>query len=297
MKLDIESFKVLRCIVDTGSFVKAAEKLSKAQSNISYKIDRLEQSLGVKLFDRSAYRVELTAAGRAILHEGDRLLRQVGHIEYLAQRYQAGWEPNLTVVIDGALAMEPIMNALNTIVVQNIPTKIQLKVEFLGGVQERFCRDAAHLMLVKEYQALPGLISEDLPVINNILVSSNSHPLAANTSITRDQLLDYVELTVKDSAREGQSIDVHQFGADRVFYLSSFSDKKQALLKGLGYGWIPEFLIRKELLNGSLVPIRYAGGYTYEFTPKLVYSDKRPLGQAGRSLKGALLDEFYRSLQ
>ena len=285
-------------MVEEGSFARAAEKLQRAQSAISYQIKKLEHKLGTDLFDRSQYRAELTPAGRAILSEGRRLLVQVKHIGYLAERYKEGWEPSLEMVIDGALPMDPVMKALKVMTEKDIPTKIQLKVEFLGGVQQRFIQDEADIMLVKDFVATPGLVSEALPSIENILVVSNSHPLASKSRITRRELQDYVELTVNDSSSDASQLkDAHQFGGDKVFYLSGFVYKKHALLMSLGFGWMPKFLIEEELKCGSLVCVDYKGGSEYTFTPRLVSTDYKPLGKAGLLLKSLILEAFNNDSQ
>lgn len=295
MKFDIESFHVFNTVVEEGSFARAAEKLNRAQSAISYQIKKLEQQLGTELFDRSQYRAELTSAGQAILSEGRRLLVQVKHIGYLAERYGKGWEPSLEVVIDGALPMDPVMKALKIMTERDIPTRIQLKVEFLSGVQQRFIRDEADLMLVKDYVASPGLVSVALPDVVNILVAAKSHKLSAMKDIGRRKLQEYVELTVNDSSSSSSEYrDAHQFGGDKVFYLSGFVYKKHALLMGLGFGWMPEFLIKDELKQQQLTHLDYRGGAEYSFTPRLVSTDFRPLGKAGELFKSLVLDEFQK---
>ncbi len=296
MKLDIESFKVLDLIVETGSFSRAAEKLNKAQSAISYQIKKLEKQLGTSIFDRKHYRAKLTPAGRVILNEGRRLLNQVKYIAQLADRYAEGWEPSMEVVIDGALPMDPVMKTLKILTEREVPTKIKLKVEFLSGVQQRFVEDDADLMLVKDFIASPGLVAEALPQIENILVTSPEHPLSLEKNITRDRLQQFVELTVNDSAGIGSKYqDAHQFGGDRVFYLSGFIYKKHALLMGLGFGWMPEFLIKNELDSGALVKVDYNGGSQYQFTPRLVSTDYRPLGKAAELFKRLVVEEYHKT--
>lgn len=301
MKLDIDSFQVLDVIVQTGSFTGAAERLHKAQSAISYQIKKLEKQLGTEIFDREKYRAELTPAGRVILNEGRRLLNQVKHISQLAERYAEGWEPSLEVVIDGALPMDPVMKTLKIMTERDIPTKIKLKVEFLSGVQQRFIKDEADLMLVKDFVATPGLVAESLPQIENILVVSPEHPLSREQHISRDRLQQFVELTVNDSsgiANDYQSSnyqDAHQFGGDRVFYLSGFIYKKHALLMGLGFGWMPEFLISEELRTRTLLRVDYEGGSQYQFTPRLVSTDFRPLGKAGELFKKLVIESYHQA--
>ncbi|MGX9461460.1 LysR family transcriptional regulator [Shewanella sp. A14] len=292
MRIDIDAFNVLQVLVEEGSFSKASMRLHKAQSAVSYQVKKLEQHLGVTLFNRDHYRAELTPEGKVILAEGQRLLQHLANIEHLASRFSQGWEPKLELVIDGALPMEPIMTALKRMSEHNIPTKIQLNMEFLGGVQHRFERDQADLMLVKDYRTGPSYHPMSLPTITSVLVASSKHPLSQLKAISLPELQQHVELTIEDSSPGKRDRDEMQFGGDKVFYLSGFIMKKNALLKGLGFGWMPEFLIAEELHQGQLIEVDFIGGNRFSFTPQLVSTLERPLGRAGQLFTELILQEF-----
>lgn len=292
MRVDIDVFKMLEILVEEGSFTKAAERLHKAQSAISYQVKKLEQHLGITLFNRDQYRAELTPEGEIILAEGRKLLHNLANIEHLASRFSQGWEPKLELVIDGALPMEPIMRALKRLSDYQIPTKIQLNMEFLGGVQHRFERNKADLMLVKDYRTGPHYQSQALPDITSILVASCDHELAYQSQLSLYELQYHVELTIEDSSPEKMRQDELQFGGDKVFYLSGFMMKKNALLMAVGFGWMPDFLIQNELEQGQLVEIDFTGGSRFSFTPQLVSTLERPLGRAGQLFTELILDEF-----
>lgn len=295
MRIDVEAFKVLEVLVEEGSFAKAAVKLHKAQSAVSYQVKKLEQHLGVTLFSRDQYRAELTSEGQAILAEGRRLLLHLANIEHLAGRYSQGWEPKLELIIDGALPMEPIMCALKRMSEHDIPTKIQLNMEFLGGVQHRFERDKADIMLVKDYRTGPSYHPQALPPITSVLVAEKSHPLAGKKGISLDELQQHVELTIEDSSPEKRQRDEMQFGGDKVFYLSGFIMKKNALAMGLGFGWMPDFLISDELASGELREIDFIGGSRFSFIPQLVSTLERPLGKAGQFFTQLIIEEFAKA--
>lgn len=282
MRLDLNALEALDAVVRAGGFAKAATRLHKVQSAVSYQVQRLEQQLGIALLDRGGYRVRLTPAGEAVLAEGRRLLAQAGQVEGLARQLAEGWEPRLLVIVDGILPLEPTLTALKAMADQGIPTRIQVKVEFLYGVQYRFDKDKADLMLVKDFEANPYLQIEALPDIDCVLCVAPAHPLAERADVTLQELQDHVELTVQDSAERGD--DRYIFGGERVFYLSGFATKKAALLMGLGFGWMPWYLVRDELRSGALRELGYRGGSRYRFTPSLVHRLDRPLGRAGQRL-------------
>ncbi|WP_444995599.1 LysR family transcriptional regulator [Aliikangiella sp. IMCC44359] len=283
MKLDLDSIRVLKTIVEKGSFAAAAKTLHRAQSAISYQIKKLEEALNLEIFDRSEYRAELTAAGKMILDEGIRLLNQAKHIEELAQQLNQEWEPNFEVVIDGILEIDPIMSAMKKLLLEDIPTKISLTMEYLGGVQHRFDKNQADLMLVKEYQKSTNLLSQPLPGVECLLCAGGSHPLSTMEEVSIAQLKQFVELSVHDSSgQELYDVEHMHFGGERMFFLSDFKSKKQALIQDIGFGWMPHYLVSKELEEGTLVEVNYQHGSRFTFVPHLVWRAEKKLGKTAQ---------------
>jgi molybdate transport repressor ModE-like protein len=291
MKITLDGIEALEAIARHGSFAAAAKSLHKAQSAVSYAIKQLEESLSVELFDRAGHRAVLTPAGRSMLQEGHALLAQARRMEALASRLSETWETRMEIVIDGILPLGPIMRALKRMADDGVPTQIQLKVEFLGGVHDRFDRDRADIMLVKDYVRSAALVEHPLPAVACVLVAAADHAAVTASRLaplTLHELQSYVELTVHDSSESKRVSDARIFGGPRVFYLSDFQSKKQALLLGLGFGWMPRYLVEEELGSGALVEIAYESGSRYEFVPGLVHPRDRPLGRAGHLLLSML---------
>lgn len=283
MKLDLDALEALEAVIRCGSFASAAESLHKVTSAVSYQVKKLETQLRLPLVDRSGYRVRLTPAGEAVLAEGRRLLRQAQQVEALAQQLASGWEAHLLVVVDGILPLADTLRALKQLADEGVPTRVQLKIEFLGGVQYRFEKEQADLMLAKDFEPAALLQAQAQPEVECVLCVAPLHPLAQlGRPAHLDDLHAHVELSVQDSSERGD--DRHMFGGERVFYLSGFMAKRQALLMGMGFGWIPRYLADGALAQGELVELDYVGGSRYRFTPWLVQRLDRPLGRAGQRL-------------
>lgn len=284
MDVDLDSLEVLEAVVEEGTFAKAARRLHRTQSAVSYGISKLEESLGVELFDRSGHRAVLTEAGRVVLDEGRGVLMRARRLEALAMRLGGGWEAKLDVIIDGILPLTSLLSVLQEFVEETIPTRVQVKMEYLGGVQYRFEEDDADIMVVKDYEQADNLRGLALEPVEVVLLASRVHPLAKieqDKPVDRQDLQEFVELTVQDSSPSARR-DPHVFGGSRVFYFSDFYSKKAAIKAGLGFGWMPRPLVEREMGSGELVEISYLEGSRYEFTPFLVHRVDRPLGKAGQ---------------
>ncbi|OQR30347.1 LysR family transcriptional regulator [Pseudomonas sp. Bc-h] len=91
---------VLSAVVDTGSFVKAADVLDMTQSGVSRAIARLETRLGIRLFDRTTRSVKLTDEGRRLYEEIAPLLAGLEEAAALASGSATAVRGRLRVNVD-----------------------------------------------------------------------------------------------------------------------------------------------------------------------------------------------------
>jgi DNA-binding transcriptional LysR family regulator len=91
---------VLSAVVDTGSFVKAADVLDMTQSGVSRAIARLESRLGIRLFDRTTRSVKLTDEGRRLYEEIAPLLAGLEEAAALASGSATAVRGRLRVNVD-----------------------------------------------------------------------------------------------------------------------------------------------------------------------------------------------------
>ena len=74
--MELRHLRYFVAVAEELHFRRAAERLHVAQPAVSEQVRKLEQELGVRLFDRNQRRVELTDAGSALLVEARHVLRQ-----------------------------------------------------------------------------------------------------------------------------------------------------------------------------------------------------------------------------
>jgi len=96
------------------------------------------------------------------------------------------------------------------------------------------------------------------------------HPLAKAAEPIPDTVLQqHRAVAVADSVQRGGGVTVGLLGGQDVFTVPSMTAKLEAQLRGLGGGFLPEFMVRPYLASGRLVvktvarhdrkaPVRYA---------------------------------------
>ena len=96
-RIELRHLRYFIAVAEELHFGRAARRLGIAQPPLSVQIQRLEAEIGVELFERTSRRVQLTAAGRALLDEGRHVLSGFRSATEAAQRAARGETGSLTV--------------------------------------------------------------------------------------------------------------------------------------------------------------------------------------------------------
>ena len=86
--MELRHLRYFAALADTLSFTRAAATLYISQSTLSQQISDLEHELGVKLFNRTRRKVELTDEGRRLLSDARNILERVDGLTDSAGRYR-----------------------------------------------------------------------------------------------------------------------------------------------------------------------------------------------------------------
>ena len=73
--MDLVALRIFKTVAEAGGITKAAARLHRVQSNITTRVQQLEERLGTRLFHRQRRRLVLSAEGRTLLDYAERLLR------------------------------------------------------------------------------------------------------------------------------------------------------------------------------------------------------------------------------
>ena len=261
-----EALQMMDIIARTGSFAAAARELGRVPSALTYSVRQLEDALDVLLFDRSSRQAQLTAAGQELLDEGRRLLAEMDAVANRVRRVSTGWESELTVAADGVISRLTLLELVESFYAQKHSaasvdgggpgTRLRLRSEILAGLWEALVSGQADLaigvmMTVPQHQ---GIELRVLGEVDFVFAVAPHHPLAANDApLTDAQILVHRAVAVADSAQRAAPVTVNLLPGQDVLTVPTMPAKIEALLRGLGCGYVPEPMARAHLRTGRLV--------------------------------------------
>ena len=255
-----ENLSMLQVIAEAGSFAAAARQMGLVPSALTYRVRQIEDALDVLLFDRSARQARPTEAGAELLREGARLLRDVDAVAHRVRRVATGWEPQLTLCVDGVVSPHTMLELVEAFYALAPPTRLKLRNGIMSGTLEALTSGRADLAIGVSAAGtnVAGLQQEPLGDLLFIYVVAPHHPLAtAPEPITDATLLDHRAVAVADSAQRG-GMTMGLLGGQDVLTVDSMQAKVQVQLRGLGGGFLPEPMVRPYVEAGHLVERKVA---------------------------------------
>jgi DNA-binding transcriptional LysR family regulator len=134
--VNLEEIQALVAVVDHGSVLAAAEALGVARTTLRRRLDDLEARAGVPLLHRMASGAAVTEAGRVVVDQGRRMLREASAL--LASVREIGGAPTGVVRVVAPPGMAPHLAVPLTVAVRTRFPGIVLDVRFdtdpIGGL-------------------------------------------------------------------------------------------------------------------------------------------------------------------
>lgn len=258
--MHIEYLKYFFEVASVKSISKVANSCHISQPALSQQIQRLEDSLGFKLLERSNKGVELTEAGQIVEKYAKNLIKSYDNmVEDLA----AISKRNCTMRIE----------ACPTMATYALPcTVYKIKEEYpnynyclISSVSEEVEHDvlidACDVGFVQGIPSDQDLISSKVGTDRMVLVASSDYII--KSEITLDELIRYplVMMHEKYQCRKQFNEMLKERGFDLeklnvLFSLDSTESVKSSVLKGHGLSLLPYISIKKELYNKQLKEIK-----------------------------------------
>jgi DNA-binding transcriptional LysR family regulator len=263
MRVTLDALLVLDAIDRAGSFARGAEQLYRVPSAVSYTIHKLEQDLGVIIFDRSGHRAKLTDAGTQLLKDGRELLRLAETVERKVMDVGSQWERQLAIAVGDVLSqcvVYPLLRAFCE-APHHRATYLTITRETQATCWESLIAGRSDLVIGAPAPApsAEGFATQALGDVELALVVPASHPLAHATeplSMTACTMYRFVRQAAWPfSDRTGDT------GEGRVT-VDDYDSQLEAIRHGLGIGYAPAYLVTEDVDAGRLITKKVADAPT-----------------------------------
>jgi DNA-binding transcriptional LysR family regulator len=276
-----DQLQILATVVECGSFAGAGRRLNRATSAIAYGIDNLEEQLGVAVFERSGTKKpELTEAGRALLAHARSVLQSVDKMRAKAASLRDGEEAEVSLVTDVMLPTARLVDALQAFQIAYPTVQLRLHAEALGAVTQLVSDGTARLGINCAMHPLPDDMDRHLiGTVGLMPVASPSHPLARTRRHSPSDLREHIQLVLTDRSplTRGQDFGVL---SNKTWRLADLGVKHALLLAAVGWGMMPEFMVRGDVEAGRLVELNIQGVKAAPYPLQAIWRVQTPPGPA-----------------
>lgn len=261
MEQHLSQYKIFYEVARAGNISKAAKELYISQPAISKSISKLEDSLGVPLFNRNSRGVSLTEEGRMLFQHVQAAFDALGRGELELKRIKEFNIGQLRIGVSNTLCRYVLLPYLKLFI--NYYPHIKVTIE---------CQSSTHTLSMLEQQHIDlGLVAEPL---NKKHLTFQPLMDIEDVFVTTQSYLDNLYL------REGRSTDVFQSGnlilLDRTNltrhyvddYFESQGIEPQQVLEvtsmdlliefvkiGLGIGCVIREFVKEDLASGKLIEV------------------------------------------
>ena len=256
--MNLRDLQYVVAVAELQHFGRAADRCYVSQPTLSMQIRKVEDYLGVELFERSGRRVLVTSAGEQIVDKARVLLRDYEELQLTAKRlkdpsagqYRLGAFPTLAPYL-----LPRIVPAIHA-------TFPRLRLLLLEDKTEQLLLRLRRGQLDLALLALP-VAGDDLeccPLFEEpfLLATSASHPLADRPSVSVDCLAEHPLLLLDEGhcLRE-QALDFCKMNAleeSRDFRATSLPTLMQMVSTDLGITLVPEMAMQDAPRSLRFIP-------------------------------------------
>jgi len=258
--MNTKSLLTFKTILETGSFQKAADKLSYTQSTVTFQIKQLEEEISIKLFEKIGRKMVLTQAGKDILPYVDTILQGAEQINNYGKSLSEITGTLKLAIPDSILiyTMQPFIQAF----LHEAPN-IQLVINSLqsGEVNQSVMDGTSDIGINCEKEYYPDTIVHKkagtykillvaAPFVNNNLLDFITPHQRKPFSLICNEPDGYYQLEMNKYLAQKDIV------LNPYMKVQSIEAVKRCVMNNLGIAVVPSYSVTEELKNGSLKLIK-----------------------------------------
>ncbi|HUG58069.1 MAG TPA: LysR substrate-binding domain-containing protein [Candidimonas sp.] len=292
MNLSSRQLRAFVALEQERHFTKAAERCHQTQPAFSALIKSLEDSVGVRLFDRTTRRVELTPEGALFNASALRLLNDLDAVMEDLQDHVAKRKGRVSVAALPSLAAGWLPGIYAQFHTRYPEIELQLHDALLEPCLELLQRGAVDMAVAAQGKDMTGLVAEPLCEDYFYLVCRNDHPLAARSSIHLRELKDsaVIQLGKNSSIRQSLIHNADFNGLGSFLEVDHLATVTGLVAAGLGVSLVPAMTLF-QFQHPQLKIIPLAPASRVKRSLYLIRRHEKSLSSAAQAFYDVLLDQ------
>ena len=292
----LRQLKVFEAVARHLSFSRAAEELHLTQPAVSTQVKTLESHVGLALFEQLGKKIYLTQGGAELLHHSRAIIEQFRTAEEALAHFKgiSGGTLNVAVISAGDYFFPHLLVEFAR---QHPGVKLHLTVhnreELLGQLASNLT-DLA--IMVRPPHKLDKLdtLNQSFAPHPYVIVAAPGHPLAGRKRISMEVLMREAFVVREKGSDTWFSMQAafgdHLGALNIAMEIRSTETIKQAIIAGIGIGFLSAHTIGQELRTGSLVVLPVQG-FPLMLDWYVVHRNDKRLPPVARAFKAFLLSE------
>lgn len=256
--MDLRHLRNMLAVIEEGSLGKAAQRLNISQPALTKSIQRLEEHLGVRLFERETRGMKPTFYAESLRGYAKAACIGMAEAESQIASLRNGTEGIVTVAGPPLITTELLPHALVRLAKErpklHVRVVSQNKELFTDLLEGRF-----NIVVAMLYNELPkeGLTKQWLFDDRLVLVMRPGHPLARRRKITPKDLVDHKWVVADGDTWSHRRLKLYFEQAGLPMPRSTIESRNPAVLKSIimisdHIGTIARLGVEKELAKGLL---------------------------------------------
>jgi DNA-binding transcriptional LysR family regulator len=188
--MDFRKLQIFTRVAELESFSQAALSLHMAQPAVSIAVRKLEESLGVTLFDRSGRKVSLTAEGHNLLGPTQAILQQVEDLQQASSDMEQLLQGELGIACPSMLATYFLPDLLSEFLTEHPGLRASVIQAGTARIEQMILNDEVEIGVTTTHES--GVIDdlELVPLLKQsmLLCVTRDHPWAERRSIPITEL-------------------------------------------------------------------------------------------------------------
>lgn len=248
--LERHHLKIIAAIHEHGTLTEAAERMHLTQSALSHSMRKLEQALGTPLWEKDGRRLRLTHGGMTVLNLAQRILPQIEHTEEQLYEIAEGKQGALRIGMECHPCYQWLLRVVRPFLIAYPGVDVDVRQKFtFGGLQALHGYDI-DLLLTPDPLHLPSVVYKAVFDYEQVLVMSQSHPLAGKPWLSPEDLGSEVLFTYPV---EPSRLDIFSHfltpagcGVKRHKWIETTEILLQMVSAGRGVGALPLWLVEEQ---------------------------------------------------